>query len=106
MGDRFFWDSLAVVIAIVAVVAVGTWLVARDLRRSGGSGGSVHANPLGAMDEVFHPAAHRAREELRHVDEVTDIVPSPDGHDPHEGPMRLTRAPDGSIRSARITRRR
>ena len=93
------------VISVVAVVAAGTWLVARDMRRPGAKGG-VHANPLGAMDEVFHPAAHRAREELRHVDEISEIVPSPDSHDPDRSSMRLSRGPDGMIRSARITRRR
>ncbi|WP_235737585.1 hypothetical protein [Nocardioides alcanivorans] len=105
MVDSWFWGSFAVVISVVAVIAVGTWAIARDMRRSGGGGG-VHANPLGAMDEVFHPAAHRAKEELRHVDEMTEVVPAPTGDDPSGSAMQLSRGPDGSIRTARITRRR
>jgi len=105
MGNLWFWNSFTVVMSLVAVIAVATYFVARDMRRSGGAGG-VHANPLGAMDEVFHPAAHRAREELRHVDELVETVPSPDGDDPDGSSMQLARRPDGSIRAARITRRR
>ncbi len=104
MGSAWFWDTFAVTISIVAVIAILTVGVGRDMRR-GGTGRSVHANPLGAMDEVFHPAAHRAREELRHWDEISETIPSPDGDDRTASGLRLTRGPDGLPRAARIIRK-
>ncbi|MFS3128743.1 hypothetical protein ACLM5J_10090 [Nocardioides sp. Bht2] len=100
-----FWMPFSLVIAFVAVISLLTVLVQRDMRRGGG--GSAHGNPLGAMDEVFHPAAHRARLELQHVDEVAETVPSPDGDlPPGQSGVQLVRGADGTPRTARITRRR
>lgn len=100
-----FWTTFSLVIAFVVVISMLTVLVQRDMRRGGGGG--VHANPLGAMDEVFHPAAHRARLELQHVDEIAETVPSPDGDlPPGRTGVQLVRGADGTPQTARITRRR
>ena len=104
MGATLSWELLAVTLSIFAVITVCTWFVAGDMRRGGSGGGPT--NPFGPVEEIFHPAAHRAGESLKEHDEIAETVPSPDGDGPTgTSPLRLMRGPDGELRSVRLPRR-
>ena len=97
-------EQLAVVIGFFAVLLVATVAISRDKPRSGGPMGA--GNPFGPVEEIFHPAAHRAGESLKEQDEVAETVPSPDGDDPaNTSPLRLLRGPSGELRAVRLPRR-
>lgn len=66
--------SLTVTGAMVAVAGGLAWLGSR-LRRRG-----VGSDVMGPFEEIWHPAAHRARLELRVYEERTVPAPSPDDH--------------------------
>jgi hypothetical protein len=60
---------------IVLLVLVGLPLLARRVRRRG-TGSDV----LGPFEEMWHPAAHRARQESQLQEERRDDAPSPDNY--------------------------
>jgi hypothetical protein len=59
--------AVVAVLVLFAVVLVGLPRLAARARR-GGTGGGV----LGPFEEMWHPAAHRARVEVQVQDERTD----------------------------------
>lgn len=74
--------GLLVIVANAAIVLVGLpWLASRVRRR--GVGGSV----LGPFDEIWHPAAHRARIEIEQQQEQPAPAPAP-GDPPTRGRLR------------------
>lgn len=75
------WVPMAEVLAVLlvvggvgAVLALLTWMAARVRRR--GIGGDV----MGPFDEIWHPAAHRFRAEIRVHEERVVPLPSTEGH--------------------------
>jgi hypothetical protein len=69
MGD---WLALVLIVAAFGMVLAGLpWLAARVRRR--GVGGSV----LGPFEEIWHPAAHRARIEVEVQQERSAPAPAP-----------------------------
>jgi hypothetical protein len=60
---------------IVLFVLVGLPLLARRVRRRG-TGSDV----LGPFEEMWHPAAHRVRQESQVQEERRDDAPSPDNY--------------------------
>jgi len=100
-------ELLLAVIAVFVVVTVATVAYQRGLDKPGGRPPGGHGDAFNPINEIFHPAAHRATEELKHYDEKGEIVPSPDDDDPaSSGPVRFLRGPDGSLLGVRITRGR
>lgn len=75
--------GLLVIVAGLAVTIGGLpWLASRV--RTRGVGGSV----LGPFDELWHPAAHRARLEFEQQHEQPAPAPSP-GDPPFGGRLRI-----------------
>ena len=62
------------------------------LRRGAGSAGPS----LAVFDELFHPAAQQAREELEHQKEKSVPVPSPGDRMLDEGVFVVELPPDGT----------
>lgn len=60
--------------ALTAVASGLTWLGSRLRRRS------VASDVMGPFEEIWHPAAHRARLELQVYEERVIPAPSPDDH--------------------------
>jgi len=60
---------------IVLFVLAGLPLLARRVRRRG-TGSDV----LGPFEEMWHPAAHRARQDTQIQEERRDEAPSPDNY--------------------------
>lgn len=71
---------LVVTVVLLAYVLIAVLLVAlgRRVRRSGRGG-----DALGPFEELWHPAAHRARVEVRTHDSRQEAAPSP-GDPPQE----------------------
>ncbi|GAA3242008.1 hypothetical protein GCM10017691_45710 [Pseudonocardia petroleophila] len=69
-------EIVAVVLALAAVAGpvAGLALLARRVRRRGGSGGY---SLMGPFDELWHPAAVAARIEVQVQDERQEPAPSP-----------------------------
>ena len=100
-------EQLLAVIGVFVVVTVAVVAYQRGLDKPGGRPGGGHGDVFNPVNEIFHPAAHRASDELKRYDEKVETVPSPDDEDPaHQGLVQLLRNPDGSMRGVRITRRR
>ena len=55
----------------------------------GGRGGAASASMVGVFDEVFNPAAHRARQELEHQNERVIATPSPGDRLLETGVLRI-----------------
>ena len=79
-------EMLATVAAFIAVMAGLVWLTRRQRGRQ--VGGSV----AGPFEEIWHPAAHRARVEIQVQDERT--LPAPSPGDP---PAEATGVPDSVV---------
>ena len=72
MGD--FLLLLAAPGVLVGVMVLLAWLGLRVRRRGAGGTGGV----MGPFEEIWHPAAHRARLETEVVEERLVPMPSPD----------------------------
>jgi hypothetical protein len=66
---------LAVVGFFAGTMAGLAWLGRRARRRAGGRAGAALIGPL---EEMWHPAAHRARTEIETVEERAESMPTPD----------------------------
>ncbi len=94
--------AFAVVVLLVLVVAL--WLFQRSLDQPGGREGlGTMGNGMGMMDAVFSPSRADAKEELDRQKRAAHVVPSPD-EDDETRHGHVTRNPDGSPRSIRLTR--
>jgi hypothetical protein len=71
MGE--FWALLAVAAFFAAIMRALVWLGSRV--RSRGGGGSEAF--MGPFEEIWHPAAHRARFETLVVEERVNPMPTP-----------------------------
>ena len=67
----YLLPAIAVVMVFGAIMGGLAWLTPRDRGRR--AGGSV----AGPFEEIWHPAAHRARIEVQVQDERTVEAPSP-----------------------------
>jgi hypothetical protein len=65
---------------LVAVMVLLAWLGLRVRRRGAGGAGGV----MGPFEEIWHPAAHRARLETEVVEERLAPMPSSDDVDKRE----------------------
>lgn len=65
---------LAVAGLFAAIMVVLVWLGSRVRRRGGGAGEAF----MGPFEEMWHPAAHRARVETQVVEERMMPMPPPD----------------------------
>jgi len=72
MGE--FWALLAVAGFFAAIMRALLWLGSR-VRRRGGGGSEAF---MGPFEEIWHPAAHRARFETLVVEERVVPMPTPD----------------------------
>ena len=79
------------VAGVVAAVLLLPWLAQRTMDNAGGAGGG---NPFGVLQEIFHPAAHRAEHSV--VEQKEREQPAPDGEDDNPG------ADDGTDDGARL----
>ena len=61
-----------------AVLGTLAWLASRARRRGAGSGGSGTGSVLGPFEEIWHPAAYRARFE-QHAQHERPAPPPGDG---------------------------
>jgi hypothetical protein len=64
---------LAVAAVFAAIMGTLAWLGSRVRRRGGGGSAAF----MGPFEEIWHPAAHRARLETRVVEERMVPMPSP-----------------------------
>jgi hypothetical protein len=69
---------LAIAAIFAGIMAALAWLGLR-VRRTGGRGSEAF---MGPFEEIWHPAAHRARLESQIVDERMVPTPSPDDQRP------------------------
>jgi hypothetical protein len=67
---------LAIGVLFAAIMGVLFWLGSR-VRRRGGGGSEAF---MGPFEDMWHPAAHRARLETQMVEERVVSMPSPDDH--------------------------
>ncbi|WFF00992.1 hypothetical protein [Micromonospora sp. WMMD964] len=76
MSSLNAWDDVLIFLVVAACVAailgILTWLAVRVRRR--GIGGEV----MGPFEEIWHPAAHRSRAEIR-VQEARSVPMPPQG---------------------------
>jgi hypothetical protein len=68
-----FWSVVATVAGLAAVMLALVWLGRRVRRRGTGTASGF----VGPFEEMWHPAAHRARREAQVVQERTVPAPSP-----------------------------
>ena len=105
-GDVDILEQLLAVIGVFVVLTVAVVAYQRGLDKPGGRPPGGHGDVFNPVNEIFHPAAHRASEELKRYDEKVETVPSPDDEEPGgTGLVRLVRDSDGSLRGVRISRR-
>ncbi|MET9494749.1 hypothetical protein [Streptomyces sp. NPDC006552] len=69
---------LVLALAVIAVLALFTWLAAR-IRRRGAAGGAL-GGALAAYEEALRVTAHESHVEIRAQAGRTDPVLTPDGH--------------------------
>lgn len=98
--------DVGLVLAVLLAGAVAVVLFVRSLDEPGardawGGGGDL----FGPLNEIFHPAQHRAAEDLRHHEAKREVAPDPDGDDPGEA-VHLLRRPDGTPYAVRVQRPR
>lgn len=100
-------ELLLAVVGVFVVATLATVAYQRGLDKPGGRPPGGHGDAFNPINEIFHPAAHRATDELKRYDEKGEVVPSPDDEEPSaSGQVRFLRNPDGSLRGARIRRPR
>ena len=77
------WEWVGVSIVVVLAIVLGLpWFADRMVRGGGGAGGG--GNAFGVLQEIFHPAAHRAESAI--VEQQERKAPADDGED--EDPWR------------------
>ena len=67
------------------------------LSASKGRSSGAMGTAIGALDEVFNPAAARARESLKHDNERVMATPSPGDRLLAEGRIVIPRPPDAAV---------
>jgi len=99
--------ELAGIIAVFAVFTVATVGYQRSLGRPGARPPGGYGDAFNPINEIFHPAAHRATQELKRYDEKVEVTPSlDDGPEPAGVPLTLVRGPDGRPNAVRLRVRR
>lgn len=84
--------GIVVAAVLVAVFLLVPWVAQRMQGMAGDSSGG--SGPFGALDEVFHPSAHRVKVAEQQLKEQAAPAPAP-GDDPDPGPGDLTEQPRG-----------
>jgi hypothetical protein len=81
--ETVIWVGVGLVV-VVAVFLGLPWAADRMVRSSGGSGGG--ANALGVLQEIFHPAAHRADSSIVQEQERKAPIEAGEDEDPVHRP--------------------
>jgi hypothetical protein len=83
-------------VAVFAAFAVVMFLLARSTRRRRGR--RIASSVAGPFEEIWHPAAHRARIQIEIQDERKIAMPSPDDplHPGQDDPGKKSSQPESS----------
>jgi hypothetical protein len=92
--------TLVGAIVILGLTAVAVIAYQRGLEKPGGREGfGTMSDAFGGLIDVFHPAHAEARDELRRLEHMGPVTPTPERDD---DPLRLEFHPDGTPRAVRI----